>query len=146
MCDSLIGLEGKTDKSDEEQEDRYKKKTRQELGQPDDAELICASEKVLSDVGADMRCMISLNYLEVPACPLLQKCSHQRAAETEHEAEEPGGVDKYRQSSGREWNLGTGTRDRNRMVGIGELLGYLCEERLGNNVGILLQSRVADGN
>ena len=58
MCDSLIGLEGKTDESDEEQEDRYKKKTRQELRKPDDAKLICASEKVLSDVGADMWCVI----------------------------------------------------------------------------------------
>ena len=146
MCDSLIGLEGKTDESDEEQEDRYKKKTRQELGKPDDAELICASEKVLSDVGADMWCVISPNYLNVPARPLLQKCSHKRATETEHEAEEPDGVDKYCQSGGREWTLGRGTRDRNRMVGIGELFGYLSEERLGDDVGILVQSRVADGN
>ena len=142
----MIGLEGKTDESGEEQEDRYEKKVRQELGKLDDAELVCASEKVLSDVGTDMRCVISLNYLEVPACPLLQKCSHKRATETEHKAEEPDGIDKYCQSRGRERTLGRGIRDGNRVVGIGELLRYLCEERLSDGVGILAQSRVADGN
>ena len=142
----MVGLEGKTDESGEEQEDRYEKKVRQELGKLDDAELVCASEKVLSDVGADMRCVISLNYLEVPACPLLQKCSHKRTTETEHEAEEPDGIDKYCQSGGRERTLGRGIRDGNRVVGIGELLRYLCEERLSDGVGILAQSRVADGN
>ena len=142
----MIGLEGKTDESSEEQEDRYEKKRRQELGKPDDAELVCASKKVLSDVGADMRCVISLNNLEVPARPLLQKCSHKCTTETEHEAEEPDGVDKYCQSRGRERTLGKRNRDGNRMVGIGELLGYLCEERLGDDVGILVQSWVAHGN
>ena len=139
-------MEGKTNKSGKEQEDRYEKKRRQELGKPDDAEPVCASEKVLSDVGADMGCVISLNHLVVPARPLLQKCSHKRASETEHEAEEPDGVDKYRQSGGGEGTLGRRTREGNRVVGIGELLGYLCKEGLGDGVRILLQSRVADSN
>ena len=52
-------------------------------------ELARASGKILSDVGTDMGCVISLNDLEVPAGPLLQKRSHERAGETEHEAEEP---------------------------------------------------------
>ena len=88
---------------------------------------MCALEKVLSDVGVHMRCVISLNCLEVPARPLLQKCSHKRASETEHEAEEPDGVDKYRQSGGREGTLGRGIRDGKGAVGIsvGKLLGYL---------------------
>ena len=55
-----------------------------------------------------MRCVISLNNLEVPARPMLQKCSHKCATETEHEAEEPDGVDKYCQSGRRERTLGKG--------------------------------------
>ena len=118
----ITALESHEGFADGEEKNRW-----QELGKPVDAELVCAKGKVLSDVGADMRCVISLNYLEVPACPLMQKCCHKRATETEHEAEEPDGVDKYRQSGGREGTLGRGTGDRKGAVGIGvgELLGYL---------------------
>ena len=31
-------------------------------------------------------------------------------------------------------------------IGTGKLLGYLCEEGLGDDVGILLQARVAEGD
>ena len=31
-------------------------------------------------------------------------------------------------------------------IGIRKLLGYLCEEEVGGEIGILLQGRVADGD
>ncbi len=49
--------------------------------------------QTFSDMSTDVGCVMPLNHLEVPAslsaCPSLQKCSHKRARETEHEAEEP---------------------------------------------------------
>ena len=44
--------------------------------------------------------------------------------------------------------MGGRSRGGNKAVRIstGKLLGYLCEERLGDDVRILLQARVADGD
>ena len=140
----MIGTEGKNDESGEEQEDGYKNKGRKQFDEPEDAKIFCASGKVSSEIGVDMRCVISFNYLKVPAGPLLHECSHECACETEYEAEEPDRVDEYHRSGGGEgsgWTGGgTGT------VGVGKLFGYLGEEELGGDIGILLQGRVADGN
>ena len=99
-------------------------------------------------MGTNMRWVTSFNYVEVSAGPLLQKRSQNGTYETEHKAEEPDRVDKYHRSGG-----GEGELDRRSYgvtgivsIGIGKLLGYLCEEEVGGEVGILLQGRVADGD
>jgi hypothetical protein len=115
---------------------------------PKEAELACALVKVLSNMSTNMRWVISSNYLEVSAGPLLQKCRHKGTGETEHETEEPDRVDEYHRSGGGEGTLGRQTCGGNGAIsiGTGELLGYLCEEGLCDDVGILLQARVADGD
>ena len=99
-------------------------------------------------MGTNMRWVISFNYLEVSAGPLLQKRSQKGTYETEHKAEEPDRVDKYHRSGGREGRLDRRTRGVTGMVciGIGKLLGYLCEEELCGEVEILTQGRITDGD
>ena len=87
-------------------------------------------------MGADVRGVISLNYLEVSAGPLLHERGHERACETEHEAEEPDRVDEYHGSGGGEGSRRA--RGETGAIGMGKLLGYLCEDGLGSDVGILL--------
>ena len=84
-----MGKEDKNHNSSEGQEGRQEKKGRKQLNIPKNTELVGDSGKVLSDVDTDMGCMIVLNDLDVPVGPLLQKCSHEHACETEDEAEEP---------------------------------------------------------
>ena len=57
----MIGTEGKNDESGEEQEDGYKNKGRKQFDEPEDAKIFCASGKVSSEIGVDMRCVISFN-------------------------------------------------------------------------------------
>ena len=69
--DSMIGKEGKNDKSGEEQEDGYDKKGWKQLDEAEDVEPARALVKVLSNMSTDMRWVILSNYLEVSAGPLL---------------------------------------------------------------------------
>jgi hypothetical protein len=67
----VIAEESENDESGEEQKDGYDKKGRQQLYKSEEAEPACTLVKVLSDMGTDMRWVISSNYLEVSASPLL---------------------------------------------------------------------------
>ena len=124
------------------------RRRRQRLDEPEDAESTRASGKVLVCTGMVKGCVFALNYLEVSTGPLLQKCGHERARETEHETEEPDCVDEYHRRGRGERTFDRRVRGLNSTVGmgVGKLLGYLCEKRLGGNVGILLQVRIAEGN
>ena len=145
---SLIGEKDENDEPGEEQEDRDGKKERQQIDDSENDGLAYALVKVLSDMGTNMRWVILFNYIEVSAGPSLQKRSQKGTHETEHEADEPDRVDKYHRSGGREGRLYRKTRGVTGMVSIGirKLLGYLCEEELGSDVGILMQGRVTDGD
>jgi hypothetical protein len=99
-------------------------------------------------MGSHVRWVVPSNCIEIPAGPLLQKYGQERAHEAEHEANEPDRVDKY---YGSRRDEGTTDRCVQKSTGITvscvrELLGYLCEERLSDDVGILLQALIADGN
>ena len=146
--DSLISKEGENDEPGEEQEDTDGKEGRQQIDDPDNDELAHASGKVFSGMGTKMRWPKSFNYLEVSASPLLQKRGQKGTDETEHKVEEPCSVDKYNRSGGGEGELDRRTWGVTGIVsiGVGKLLGYLCEEEVGGDVGILLQGRVADGD
>jgi len=85
----MVAAKGKDDESCEEQKHGEEKKERQHLDESEDAEPTRASGKVLVYAGMVKGCVFSLNYLEVSAGPLLQKCGHERTRETEHETEEP---------------------------------------------------------
>ena len=94
------------------------------------------------------RFVFSLNYVEVSASPMLQKCGHERTRQREHETEEPGCVDKYRRY-GRDKVALDGKASSATGVtysGVRKLLRYLCEEGLSGEVGILMQVRIAEGN
>ena len=95
ICNDMVPAKRKDDESCKEQEYGKKEKERQHLDEPEDAEPTCASRKVLVYTGMVKGCIFALNYLEVSASPLLQKCGHERACETEHETEEPDCVDEY---------------------------------------------------
>jgi len=143
--DDVIGAEGEDDESGEEQEYGYEKKERQYIDKPRDPEPACTSCKVFPNMGTDVGCVVPLNHLEIPAGPLLQECSHERACETEYEAEEPDRVYKYHRCRRSEGSL-DGWTSGTTGGGIRKLLGYLCEEGLGGDVGILLQILVADSD
>ena len=145
---SLIGEKDENDEPGEEQEDRDGKKERQQIDDSENDGLAYALVKVLSDMGTNMRWVILFNYIEVSAGPSLQKRSQKGTHETEHEADEPDRVDKYHRSGGREGRLYRKTRGVTGMVSIGirKLLGYLREEEVGGEVGVLMQGRVTDGD
>ena len=144
----MVTTKRKDDKSCEEQEHGKEEKERQHLDESEDAEPTRASRKVLVYTGMVKGCIFALNYLEVSASPLLQKCGHERARETEHETEEPDRVDEYHRRGRGERTCNRRACNLNSTVGIGvsKLLGYLCEEELGGDVGVLLQVRIAEGN
>ena len=92
--------------------------------------------------------VFALNYLEISASPLLQKCGHEHACETEHETKELDCVDEYHRRGRGERTFDRRIRGVNSNIGIGarKLLGYMCEEGMGGDVGILPQGRIAEGN
>jgi len=71
--DSVIGVEGKNDESSEEQEDGDEKKGSQLFDELEDAEPLCVSGEVLSDMCTDMKWVILSNHLEVSSGPLFEK-------------------------------------------------------------------------
>ena len=85
----MVAAKGKDDKSCEEQGHGNVEKETQRLDKAEDAEPVGALREVLVYTGIMKGCISLLNYLEVSVGPLLQKCGHERACETEHETEEP---------------------------------------------------------
>ncbi len=147
-CYNFISAKDEDDESGEEQDKGYKKKERKGFDESEYAELVRASEKILSNMGANMGGVVLSNNILRFDNVLLQKRAEECAYNDEDETEEPNRVDKYHRCRRDKCAMNGRAQNSTGIVAgrIGELQGYLCKKGLGSDVGILLQARVTDSN